>query len=65
MHPYLTQILDIYAAWAANDMMNINSICPPEISDGLPIAAQIDDDDFQDDTLTGGNTSHVTNIQLI
>jgi hypothetical protein len=41
------------------------SICPDEISEGEPSISIIDNDDFNNDTLTGGGTAHRTNVMFL
>ena len=36
-----------------------------ELTDGFPGTAILDNDDFQDDTLTGADTSHCTNVMFV
>ena len=38
---------------------------PEEIKSGLPGIAIIDNDDFREDTLSGGGTTHTTNMLLL
>ena len=38
---------------------------PEELAEGLPGTGILDNDDFQDDTLTGANTSHHTNVMFV
>ena len=48
-------VLLLKDAWAVHDLQ-LCSVSPNEIAEGKP--GVIVDDDFQNDTLTGGNTSH-------
>ena len=54
----------ILDTWAYNDIEQ-HSICPEEIAEGIPGTAIIDNDDFKDDDLTGGTTSHRTNMMFV
>ena len=56
-------IKNLYATWAYHDLVNRSSL--REIADNFPGTAIVDNDDFQDDTLTGANTSHRTNVMLV
>ena len=40
-------------------------MCPQQLAEGFPGVAIMDNDDFQDDTLTGANTSHRTNVKFL
>ncbi|KAK4304159.1 hypothetical protein Pmani_023879 [Petrolisthes manimaculis] len=42
-----------------------NKACPEELAIGMPGTAVMDNDDFSDDTLTGANTSHRTNVMFV
>jgi hypothetical protein len=53
-----------YDAWVYDEMKN-HPVCPDEIVFGMPGTAIIDNDDFNDDDLTGGNTSHRTNMMFV
>ena len=50
--------------WALCDL-DIASICQPELSNDLPSIQIVDNDDFCNDTLTGGGISHLTNVMYI
>ena len=39
--------------------------CPNEIAEDKPGVIIVDNDDFQNDTLTGGNTLHRTNVMYV
>ena len=39
--------------------------CPNEIAENTPGVIIVDNDDFQNDTLTGGDTSHRTNVMYV
>lgn len=54
----------LYSAWTKNELEK-NSICPGELASGMPGVAIMDNDDFCDDTLTGENTSHRTNVMFV
>ena len=51
-------VKNLYATWTYNDIKS--SCCPIEIAKYFPGTAIMDNDDFQDDTLTGAETSHCT-----
>ena len=50
--------------WALCDL-EIVSICPPELVYDNPGIQIVDNDDFRNDILTGGGTSHLTNVMYI
>ena len=50
--------------WALCDL-EIASICPPELGNDNPGIQIVDNDDFRNDILTGGGTSHLTNVMYI
>ena len=52
-----------YVTWTKYDMEK-NDDCPEELAEYLPGVAIMDNDDFQDDILTGAETSHQTNVML-
>ena len=51
-------------AWAVHDLQ-LYADCPNEIAEDKPGVIIVDNDDFQNDTLTGGNTSHRTNVMYV
>ena len=57
-------ILHLYASWAKNHLEK-NDICPEELAENTPGIGILDNDDFCKDTLTGGNTSHRTNVMFV
>ena len=57
-------VLLLRDAWAVHDLQ-LCSDCPNEIADDKPGVIIVDNDDFQNDTLTGGNTSHRTNVMYV
>ena len=54
-----SSVLVLRDAWAVHDLQ-LCSDCPDEIAEGKPGVIVVDNDDFKNDTLTGGNTSHRT-----
>ena len=42
-----------------------NPVCPDELIEGYPATGILANDDFQDDTLTGAETSHRTNVMFV
>ena len=42
-----------------------NDGCPEELAEYLPGVAIMDTDDFQDNTLTGAETAHQTNVMFV
>ena len=57
-------VLMLRDTWALNDVQR-DDHCPVEIADGRPSVLIMDNDDFKNDTLTGGGTSHRTNCMFI
>ena len=56
-------VTNLSARWAKQDVES--GSCPFEIPYDLPGIAVMDNDDFKDDTLTGANTSHRTNVMFV
>ena len=61
--PY-QKVLILRDTWALRDLQG-DYKCPAEIAEGKPGISIIDNDDFKNDTLTGGGTSHRTNWMMI
>ena len=59
-----TSVLLLRNAWAVHDLQ-LRSDCPNEIAEDKPGIIIVDNDDFQNDTLTRGNTSHRTNVTYV
>ena len=57
-------VLALYDTWAMDDIKT-NETCPLELADGFPGTGVLDNDDFKDDTLTGADTSHRTNVMFV
>ena len=57
-------VLNIYKAWTKFEVES-NDVCPQQLAEGFPGIAIMDNDDFQDDTLTGANTSNRTNVMFL
>ena len=53
--------IDLESAWAYHENQ-VSQVCPKELAYGYPGIAVIDNNDFREDTLTGGRTSHHTNM---
>lgn len=51
-------------AWAVHDLQ-LCTDCPIEIMEDKPGVIIVDNDDFHNDTLTGANTSHRTNVMYV
>ena len=45
--------------------MEKSEVCPAEIAEGKAGTVIIDNDDFKDDDLTGGTTTHRTNMMFV
>ena len=56
-----SDVLQLHSAWTKYEEEQDN--CPREIAYNTSGTAVMDNDDFQDDTLTGSNTSHRTNVK--
>ena len=57
-------ILDLYSAWSLK-AIETNNTCSSEITQDIPGVVVLDNDDFREDTLTGGGTSHFTNVCIL
>ncbi len=57
-------VLLLRDAWAVNDLQ-LCFECPNEIAEDKPGVIIVDNDDFRNDTLTGGNTSHHTYVMYV
>jgi len=57
-------VLLLRDVWAMHDLQRC-WVCPDEIADGEPSISIIDNDDFTNDTLTGGGTAHRTNWMFL
>ena len=57
-------LLRLHESWALDELEN-NDVCPAEIAEKKPGTVIIDNDDFKDDDLTGGTTSHRTNMMFV
>ena len=57
-------VLHLYECWALDDF-EMQPVCPAEIAEGKAGTVIIDNDDFKDDDLTGGTTSHRTNMMFV
>ena len=56
--------IDLESAWAYEEN-KVSQVCPPQLLNGFPGTAIIDNDDFREDTLAGGVTSHRTNMMFV
>ena len=59
-----SSVLLLRDAWAVHDIQ-LCSEFPNEIAENTPGVIVVDNDDFQNDTLTGGDTSHRTNVMYV
>lgn len=57
-------ILHLYESWAKHDL-EINYLCPEKLAENIPGIGILDNDDFCEDTLTGADTSHRTNVMFV
>ena len=57
-------VLDLYAAWSKCELETDDG-CPEEIASNVPGSAILDNDDFQDDSMTGADTSHQKIVMFI
>ena len=60
---YLNVLL-LHDVWTMHDLKRC-SVCPDEIAEKVPSISIIDNDDFRNDTLTGGGTAHRTNWMFL
>ena len=56
--------IDLESARAYHENQ-VSQVCRKELAYGYPGIAVIDNDDFREDTLTGGRTSHRTNMIFV
>ena len=56
--------IDLESAWACHESEK-TPVCSEELRYWYPGVAIIDNDDFREDTLTGGGTSHRTNMMFL
>jgi len=57
-------VLFLRDLWTMHDLERC-SVCPDEITEGEPSISIIDNDDFNNDTLTGGGTAHRCNWMFL
>ena len=57
-------VLLLRDAWAVHDLQ-LCAECPNEIAVNTPGVIIVDNEDFRNDTLTGGDTSHRTNVMYV
>ncbi|CAB1416359.1 unnamed protein product [Pleuronectes platessa] len=57
-------VLLLRDVWTMHDLERC-SVCPEQIAEGKPSISIIDNDDFRNDTLTGGGTSHRCNWMFL
>ena len=56
-------VKNLYASWTNAELTG--NKCAPELAENYPAIAIMDNDDFKDDTLTGPDTSHRTNVIFV
>ena len=56
-------VKDLYATWTNHEIKH--GCCPKELASNYLATAIMDNDDFKDDTLTGADTSHRTNVMFV
>ena len=61
---HYTKLLFLIDTWALQDLQSKDE-CPRDIASDRPAIGVLDNDDFQEDTLTGKGTSHRTNYMLL
>jgi hypothetical protein len=59
-----SDVLNLHEAWAKYEIEK-SKVCPEEIEEGYPATIIVDNDDFKDNDLTGGTTSHRTNMIFV
>ena len=57
-------VLYLHQCWALGEFVR-QPVCTAEIAEGKAGAVIIDNDDFKDHNLTGGTTSHSTNMMFV
>ena len=57
-------VFRLHDSWALKELEK-SEVCPTEIAEGKAGTAIIDNDDFKDDDLTGGTTTHRTNMMFV
>ena len=57
-------ILHLYESWAKHDL-EINDLCPEKLAENIPGIGILDNDDFCEETLTGADTSHCTDVMFV
>ena len=57
-------ILHLYESWEKHDF-EINDLCPENFAENISGIGILDNDDFCEDTLTGADTSHRTNVMFV
>ena len=57
-------VLRLHDSWALKELEK-SEVCPAEIAEGKVGTVIIDNDDFKDDDLTGGTTTHRTNMMFV
>ena len=57
-------VLLLRDVWTMHDLERC-SVCPEQVADGEPSISILDNDDFRNDTLTGGGTSHRCNWMFL
>ena len=63
-------VIDLLSTWAQKEYIeNVQNSCGPKrcpnnITKDVPAVAIVDNDDFMEDCLTGGDTSHYTNLLM-
>ena len=57
-------LLRFHESWVLDELEK-GRVCPEEIAYKKPGTVIIDNDDFKDDDLTGGTTSHRTNMMFV
>ena len=59
-----SNVLLLRDVWTMHDLEQC-AVCPDEIAEGQPSISIIDNDDFLNDTLTGGGTAHRCNWMFL
>ena len=63
-------VIDLLSTWAQKEYVkNVQNSrgpkpCPNNITKGVPAVTIVDNDDFMEDCLTGGDTSHYKNLLM-
>ena len=64
-------VIDLLSTWTQKEYVeNVKNSrgpkpCPNNITNGVPAVTIVDNDDIMENCLTGGDTSHYTNLLIV